>query len=46
MRISIIMKKENVLCIRNMGEVALTGKTMISYQDEMKLIELFLKAYN
>lgn len=43
MRMSIIIKKkENALCVRNMGKVALTGKTMISCQDEMRLIELFL----
>lgn len=38
----IIMRKENVLCVRNMGKVALTGKTMVGCQDEMRLIELFL----
>lgn len=38
------MKKDNVLCTRNMAKIALTGKTMISCQDEMRLLELFLEA--
>lgn len=33
------MKKENVLCIRNMRKAA--GKTMTSYRDEMRITELF-----
>lgn len=41
MRISIKIK--NVLCISNMGKVALTEKTVISCQDEMRLKELFLR---
>lgn len=39
MRINIKIK--NVLCIRNTGKVALTEKTMISCQNEMRLKELF-----